>query len=629
MCLEKLIFEKELETDLQESSDVSNIDPIEAARILLNRSICAHQIKRFDVSLLDAGMARSILDGASERGGLQREVKNELKFRLRKAYFREAKAYEGMEDFDMACECYLNAINAVATVNSKHIVDEFLNIAETKVSMKFICAYYSRRISEAEEPNPVTFSRDGKGLTLIRPESARMSEKKVAALLVDYSVGEERRIRAEWLNFLSIKLPSLTLKGASTTTKAVSTSNNKKSPSSSSLKRKIVERGFLSGIRARAFNRANNIKQALKDAKAATTLCLRKFGEVEKEEEFFVDFGGYFHYERALYCNRALIEESITRTEIAQAGEGISEINENLIVDSQVAVVFFAKRAIEAEENLLNEEEKNEKSSSSSSALYGNNDRHRLHNCALFEQYFERMETRLADPIKAVFRKQSSKMIVQYLEKDKWDNAAEYVRPRPKYYYYYEWMKERIYKYYPQLCEPVVNKLLSLDGAELDLLLQHPEAIKGQTEEFLQVLTEKGEEILKTYSTPQLSWEEVQALRVLETNKKRLEQNNNLMDDEPDTDHAMIGASGDDGLTRKELLGKPVAPALPPDQRRNEAALLDMKSTMATDSKKLLLHSSSSSAKVREGEGEGVEGEEEGRKARSNAKKVVSLDCLE
>ena len=132
----------------------------------------------------------------------------------------------------MACECYLNAINAVSTVNSKHIVDEFLNIAETKVSMKFICAYYSRRISEAEEPNPVTFSRDGKGLTLIRPESARMSEKKVAALLVDYSVGEERRIRAEWLNFLSIKLPSLTLKGASTTTKAVSTSNNKKSPSS-------------------------------------------------------------------------------------------------------------------------------------------------------------------------------------------------------------------------------------------------------------------------------------------------------------------------------------------------------------------------------------------------------------
>ena len=96
------------------------------------------------------------------------------------------------------------------------------------------------------------------------------------------------------------------------------------------------------------------------------------------------------------------------------------------------------------------------------------------------------------------------------------------MRPKPKYFYYYEWMKDRIKEYYPSLPECVMDKLLSLDGAELDLLLQHPQAIRGQTEEFLQVLDQKGEKFLETYKTPQLSWEEVQALRVADAKKKKL-----------------------------------------------------------------------------------------------------------
>ena len=60
----------------------------------------------------------------------------------------------------------------------------------------------------------------------------------------------------------------------------------------------------------------------------------------------------------------------------------------------------------------------------------------------------------------------------------------EYVRPRPKYFYYYEWMRSRIAERFPAgLPEPVVDKLLAIDAGELDLLLQYPQAIAGQVAE--------------------------------------------------------------------------------------------------------------------------------------------------
>ena len=102
---------------------------------------------------------------------------------------------------------------------------------------------------------------------------------------------------------------------------------------------------------------------------------------------------------------------------------------------------------------------------------------------------------------------------VAWLEADKWAHAPEYVRPRPKYYYFYEMMREKIEAHYPALPPPVMDKLLATDADELDLLLQYPEAIRGQTEEYLQVLRERGAEALETYKTPTLTWDEVRALK--------------------------------------------------------------------------------------------------------------------
>ena len=91
----------------------------------------------------------------------------------------------------------------------------------------------------------------------------------------------------------------------------------------------------------------------------------------------------------------------------------------------------------------------------------------------------------------------------------------EYARVRPKYYYYYEWMRKRLGERFPEgLPEPVVDKLLALDAGELDLLLQYPQAIAGQAAEFVQVLEAQGADALATYRSPTLSWEEVKALKV-------------------------------------------------------------------------------------------------------------------
>jgi len=499
---------------------------------------------------------------------------------LRKAYFRCAKASEKRKDFDGACELYLNALEVASpkkensNTNTNHLSEALAAlVARDQVSIKFICDDYARRIFDAETPNPLTFSRDGKGLTLIRPESARMSKKRVSSLLLEYSVGEEKRVRDEWLKFTSLR------NGVESSVFQLNSSTSAKFTKS---QRKSIARGFLSGIRARAYLRADNVIQAAKDVKAATYMC-----------KDVIAFGGAFHYERALCCDRLLVEENITRTEIAQGGEeGIGHENDNLVVESQVACALFAKRALETEEALSlkekEEEEDNEKTPSSSMSFSTT----RARAIQIYQSYSDKMQARLTDPVKAALRK-GSVFALTFLDKDKWENEVpEYMRPKPKYFYYYEWMKDRIKEYYPELPQCVLDKLLSLDGAELDLLLQHPQAIRGQTEEFLQVLDEKGEKFLETYKTPQLSWEEVQALRVSEAKKKKLLENQQNDDsdysEEEDTDHAMIGASGDDGLTKAEKLGKPILPLLPPDQRREKAKLDALKRDMAKDSQKLL-----------------------------------------
>jgi hypothetical protein len=55
----------------------------------------------------------------------------------------------------------------------------------------------------------------------------------------------------------------------------------------------------------------------------------------------------------------------------------------------------------------------------------------------------------------ALFSAGGSDAALLWLEEDKWRHAPEYVRPRPKYYYFYEMMREKIEAHYPPVRCPL------------------------------------------------------------------------------------------------------------------------------------------------------------------------------
>ena len=166
-----------------------------------------------------------------------------------------------------------------------------------------------------------------------------------------------------------------------------------------------------------------------------------------------------------------------------------------------------------------------------------------------------------------------------YLTEEKLMNGPEYLRPKEKYSYYYQWMRERIYEHYPNLPESVMQKLLKHDAHELDLLLQYPKAIKGQTDEYLEVYRQHGGEYLETYQTPTLTWEEVKAMKGAGTAGLGVDADNpggpqgapgeGYIGSVKNTDHALVAGRGDGGLTEAERAVLPVPTQLPPDAARD------------------------------------------------------------
>ena len=196
--------------------------------------------------------------------------------------------------------------------------------------------------------------------------------------------------------------------------------------------------------------------------------------------------------------------------------------------------------------------------------------------CQEFRSCFQESAGKLSMEEQQVLLTGGTKAYSKWLEEEKERNLPEFLRKRPKYYYYYEWMKKRIAEFYPVLPDPVLDKLLDLDADELDMLLQYPEAIRGQVTEFLDAYETKGAEFLATYRTPQLSWDEVKALQ----NKAALgiegeeQLDVSLLEHLPeDTNHALLGAGGRGELTEAERSGQPVRPQLPPDAARDRMAL--------------------------------------------------------
>ncbi len=77
-------------------------------------------------------------------------------------------------------------------------------------------------------------------------------------------------------------------------------------------------------------------------------------------------------------------------------------------------------------------------------------------------------------------QEEGSAGLERWLAADKERSLPEYQRKRPKYYYYYEWMRQRIADHCGALPESVVDKLLNVEAGELDTLLIYPAGVQAK-----------------------------------------------------------------------------------------------------------------------------------------------------
>ena len=99
------------------------------------------------------------------------------------------------------------------------------------------------------------------------------------------------------------------------------------------------------------------------------------------------------------------------------------------------------------------------------------------------------------------------------IETEKERTKLEVFKNRPKYYYYYEWMRRRIEQRHPSISEQVMDKLLTLDATELDLLLQYSQAIDSTVDDLEAYLNTHGAGQLESYEVPLLTYSQVQELQ--------------------------------------------------------------------------------------------------------------------
>ena len=82
---------------------------------------------------------------------------------------------------------------------------------------------------------------------------------------------------------------------------------------------------------------------------------------------------------------------------------------------------------------------------------------------------------------RAVSQAGGSAKLEALLAHDAEEATPEFLRQRPKYYYYNQWMRERIAEHCGrELPEPVVLKMLDMEAGELDLILNYPTAAQQQ-----------------------------------------------------------------------------------------------------------------------------------------------------
>lgn len=94
------------------------------------------------------------------------------------------------------------------------------------------------------------------------------------------------------------------------------------------------------------------------------------------------------------------------------------------------------------------------------------------------------MQSKACDQVQSAERviaqAEGSKGLRAHLAQLAEEALPEFKRRRPKYFYYFQWMRERVEGSCGQLPGPVMDKLLTHDATELDMLCTFPDGIRRQ-----------------------------------------------------------------------------------------------------------------------------------------------------
>ena len=134
----------------------------------------------------------------------------------------------------------------------------------------------------------------------------------------------------------------------------------------------------------------------------------------------------------------------------------------------------------------------------------------------------ERLSRRVPDHYAEAIRFGGFQRLQTVLDIEKERSLPPFMRPKPKYYYYYEWMRKRIEDRHPGLPEAIMDKLLTLEADELQLLMQYPAAIDDTVQALKETMEQRGEAALATWAIPLLTWEKKQQLEEEEEQRQKL-----------------------------------------------------------------------------------------------------------
>jgi len=390
-----------------------------------------------------------------------------------------------------------------------------LRLACNRLPPSWLAKYWSTLIFQAEAPHPLS-SRDGR---LLKPVPI---EHRLTTVASKKEEGEEEGGGGEFVYTLGRVLaetPPL-LEAARDAMCEAWTAGLKK-----------PGRAGLALLRGAVYLSVGNGQQAIKDAKVALV-----YGPQESNP---------YHHQKKNDNETNNGENVAPPTRPAWAPAlGLLSGGREMLGDN-ISAILAAARAVEVDGYELQFKEAGG-SKHESEEKGGNDDKQSIpktennkENVSYYQAAVDRLINRIPEPAANALRQgEGSSGLEDFLFSQQEAARPEFLKNRPKYYYYYEWMRKRIEGMLPGLPDPVMDKLLTMDANELDLILQYPGAVKQTAGVLMKALRENGEEELGTMAVPLLSWEEMEGHKA------------NINDD------IALGAimNGEDGERKKERL---------------------------------------------------------------------------